>query len=153
MRKQHVVELSETERSELEGIVTKGKAGARIIRRAHTLLLSDKGKTDQVIAALLHIDELTVARTRKQWAESHTLTDKPRQGRQRKLDGKQEALLVALACSEAPEGRTEWTMQLLADKLVAVGVVDSPISDETVRRTLKKTTSSRGSRNNGVLPK
>jgi len=153
MRKQNVVKLSETERTELEGLVTKGKAGARVIRRAHSLLLSDTGKTDKGIAELLHIDELTVARTRKQWVASHTLTDRPRRGRQRKLDGKQAALLVALACSEAPEGRTEWTMQLLADKIVALGVVDSAVSDETVRRTLKKMTSSPGKKSNGVLPK
>ena len=78
MRKQNVVQLSESERPELESVVTKGKAGARLIRRGHTLLLSDEGKTDQDIAKLLHVDELTVRRTRKQWAERHTLTDKPR---------------------------------------------------------------------------
>lgn len=153
MRKQNVVQLSESGRTELESIVTKGKAGARLIRRAHTILLSDDGKTDQDIAKLLHVDELTVARTRKQWGERHSLTDKPRRARGRRLDGKQEAMLVALACSAAPEGRSEWTMQLLADKLMELKVVEEPISDETVRRTLKKTTSSRGSSKNGALRK
>lgn len=153
MRKQNVVELTETERAELEATVTKGKAGARIIRRAHTLLLSDAGKTDHEIANMLHVDELTVANTRKQWAARHTLTDQARRSRGRRLNGKQEAMLVALACSEAPEGRSEWTMQLLADKLVVLGVVEQPISDETVRRTLKKTTLSRGSSKSGVSPK
>lgn len=150
MHKQNVVQLSERERTELESIVTKGKAGARLIRRAHTLLLSADGKTDQAIAKLLHVDELTVARTRKQWGERHSLTDKPRRARGRRLDGKQEAMLVALTCSAAPEGRSEWTMQLLADKLLELKVVEEPISDETVRRTLKKTTSSRGASKNGV---
>ena len=83
-------------------------------------------------------------------AEGHELRDKPRRSRGRRLDGKQEAMLVALACSEAPEGRSEWTMQLLADKLLVLGVVEDAISDETVRRTLKKTTLSRGSSKNGV---
>lgn len=112
--------------------------------------MSDEGKTDQEIAELLHVDELTVAHTRKAWAQRHALNDKPRRSRGRRLDGKQEAMLVALACSEAPEGRQEWTMQLLADKLVVMGVVDTPISDETVRRTLKKTSLSRGSSKSGV---
>jgi transposase len=72
------------------------------------------------------------------------LKEKPRPGNPPKLDGKQEALLVALACSEAPAGRTEWTMQLLADKLVELQIVEGAISDETVRRVLKKRNSNRG---------
>jgi transposase len=68
-----------------------------------------------------------------------SLEDKPRPGRVTKLDGKQEAFLVALACSDAPEGYERWTMQLLADRLIALSVIEEPISDETVRRTLKKT--------------
>lgn len=150
MRKQNVVQLSDSERKELESIVTKGKAGARLIRRAHTLLLSDEGKTDEEIAKVLHVNELTVARTRQMWAERHSLRDKPRRARGRRLDGKQEAMLVALACSESPEGRREWTMQLLADKLLELKLVEVPISDETVRRTLKKTILSLGSSKNGV---
>ncbi len=153
MQKKNVVQLSETEREELERIVTTGKAGARIIRRAHTLLLSDEGRSDREIAHLLHVDELTVVHTRQIWVERHELTDKPRQSRGRRLDGKQEAFLVALACSNAPEGRGEWTMQLLADKLLVLGVVEEAVSDETVRRMLKKTTLSRGSKRSGVLPK
>lgn len=84
----------------------------------------------------------TVERTRKRFVEGgleHALTDLPRPGKARKVDGKQEALLVALACSDPPEGRERWTMQLLAGRLVELGVVDS-ISDETVRVMLKKTT-------------
>ena len=153
MQKKNVVQLRESEWAELESIVTKGKAGARTIRRAHTLLLSSKGKTDREIAGILHIDEMTVAHTRKMWAERHELSDKPRRARRRRLDGKQEALLVALTCSEAPEGRSEWSMQLLADKLLELKVVEEPISDETVRRTLKKTSLSRGSSKNGASPR
>jgi putative transposase len=80
-----------------------------------------------------------------------TLYDKPRLGSKPMLDGKQEALLVALACSQ-PDERESWTMQLLADKLVELKVVDA-ISDETVRRTLKKTTSNRGKRSSGASPR
>jgi transposase len=72
------------------------------------------------------------------------LKEKSRPGKERRLDGKQEALLVALACSDAPEGREHWTMQLLADRLVQLGVVEQAISDETVRRTLKKRISNPG---------
>ena len=85
--------------------------------------------------------------TRKRYCEvglPAALKEKSRPGNPRKLDGKQEALVVALACSEAPEGRSQWTMQLLADKLVELQIVDAPLSDETIRRTLKKTISSRG---------
>src|SRR5258708_36887991 len=140
MQKKNVVQLSESERAELESIVTKGKAGARIIRRAHSLLLSDEGRSDREIANILHVDELTVVHTRQRWAEGHELRDKPRRSRGRRLDGKQEAMLDALACSEAPEGRSEWTMQLLAHKLLVLGVVADAISDETVGRTLNEAT-------------
>jgi transposase len=144
MRKQHIVKLSEGERADLEELVKKGKHGARMIRRAHTLLLSDKGHTDEAIGELLHVTALTVARTREQWVKERRLVDKPRAKRRKRLDGKQEAFLVALTCSEAPEGRAEWSMQLLADKLLELSVIDQPVSDETVRRTLKKTSLSRG---------
>ncbi len=80
------------------------------------------------------------------------MTDKPKPGREKKLDGKQEAFLVALACSDAPDGRESWTMQLLADRIVELNVVDEPISDETVRRTLKKMNCNPGAKNNGVSP-
>jgi transposase len=137
-KKEHVIQLSEIERLELQDIVRKGKQKARVMRRAQTLLWSDAGKTDGEIATLLNIRPLTVAQTRQKWVEEHSLEDKPRPGGKSKLDGKQEAFLVALACSDAPEGYESWTMQLLADKLVELQVIDVPISDETVRLRLKK---------------
>lgn len=137
-KKQHTIRLSEIERMELQDIVRKGKHKARVIRRAQTLLWSDAGKTDSEIAELHGIRPLTVATTRQRWVEGHTLEDKPRPGGKPKLDGKQEAFLVALACSDAPDGYESWTMQLLADKLVELHVIDAPISDETVRLRLKK---------------
>lgn len=144
------VKLSVSERSELEGIVRTGQQKARVRERAQILLWSDAGKSDLEIAGLLHRTPLTIARTRERWATHHTLTDHPKRGRDKRLDGKQEALLVALACSDAPEGRESWTMQLLADKLVELKVIETPISDETVRRTLKKMSLSPGSKSNGV---
>ena len=139
-KKEHIIELSETDRLELDVIVRSGAHKARTIRRAQTLLWSDAGKTDGEIAELQGITPLTVAKTRQRWVEARSLEDKPRPGREKKLDGKQEAFVVALACSDAPDGRESWTMQMLADKLLELQVVDEPISDETVRRTLKKMT-------------
>ena len=139
MRKpNHPIQLSANERAELEGIVRTGQHKARIMRRAQTLLWSDAGMTDVAIAQLLEVTPLTVAKTRQRWVEEKSLEDRPRCGRHKKLDGKQEAFLVALTCSDAPDGREDWPMQLLADRLVELHVIDAPISDETVRRTLKK---------------
>jgi transposase len=138
-RKQHYpIRLSDDERQDLEKMIKKGKHQARLMRRAQMLLWSDQGKSDLEIAALAKVTPLTVAETRRRWVTEHSLADHPRPGGRKKLDGKQEAFLVALACSEAPDGQETWTMQMLADKLVELGVVDQPISDETVRRTLKK---------------
>ncbi len=136
-KKQYVIQLSEIERMELQDIVGKGIHKARVIRRAQMLLWSDAGKIDSEIAELQGIRPLTVAKTRQRWVEECSLEDKPRPGGKPKLDGKQEAFLVALACSDAPDGYESWTMQLLADKLVELHVIDEPISDETVRLRLK----------------
>jgi transposase len=119
---------------------------ARKLTRAHVLLQADAGATDNAIAAALSIGTATVERLRKRFVEEGleaALTERPRPGSQRKLAGKQEAFLIALACSTPPEERQCWTMQLLADKLVELQVVEA-ISDETVRRTLKKTRSNPG---------
>jgi len=141
MPKQYVVELTAEERKELELIVRRGKSSAKQIRRAHTLLMSAEGKSDEAIARLLYVNQATIYNTRKRWASerlNRKLADQPKTGRPRKLNGKQEAYLVALACSDAPEGRNHWTLQLLADKLVELKVIEEPISYETVRDRLKK---------------
>jgi transposase len=98
----------------------------------------------------LNITPLTVATTRQRWVEEKRIADEPKPGRHKKLNGKQEALLVALACSDAPEGRESWTLQLLADKLLELKVIETPISYETVRETLKKTNLSLGTKNKGA---
>lgn len=140
-RKQnHPIQLRDIERIELEAIVRSGEHKARKRRRAQTLLWSDAGRSDQEIAELQGVRPLTVATTRKRWVEEQSLADKARHGRPKILDGKQDAFLVALACSDAPDGREAWTMQLLADKLVELKVIDAAISDETVRLMLKKKT-------------
>lgn len=138
-RAKQPVHLSAEERNELEAMLRGGTYKARELRRAQTLLWSDAGKPDSEIAALLGVTPFTVAQTRKRWVEEHTLTERPRPGAAPKTDAKQDAFLIALACSDAPDGHEHWTMQLLADRWVALGVVTEPISDETVRRRLKKT--------------
>jgi len=142
--------LSETETSQLESVVKRGKHSRREIQRAQMLLWSAEGKPDVEIARLLDVTPLTVATTRQRWASEKRIADAPKPGRHKKLDAKQEAFLVALACSDAPEGRESWTLQLLADKLVELKVIEEPISYETVRETLKKTTLSRGKKSSGV---
>ncbi len=144
--KKYVVDLSEDEKERLEDLTTRGKNGARKIRRAHILLLADEGYIDKEIARPLGAAVTTVERVRKRFVEEGleaALSERPRPGAARKLDGHQEAYLVALACSDPPEGKKRWSMQMLADKLVELEVVDE-VSDETVRRALKKGASSRG---------
>jgi transposase len=146
MAKRYLVDLSDEERATLIGLTRKGKVAARRLKRAQILLAAADGVTDEAIAATVRCSVATVERTRKRlvaggldWAWS----ERPRPGAARKLSGSQEAYLVALACSDPPAGRECWTMQLLADRLVELQVADA-ISDETVRRLLKKTNSSPG---------
>lgn len=141
MEKLYRVELTEAERTELLALVSSGKASARRMRRARTLLLADDGHTDEAIAAVLHIGSATVARTRKRFAQEKlesALSERPRPGGERKLTAKQEAHLVALACSTPPEGKQRWALRALAGRMVELGIVEE-ISYETVRRSLKKT--------------
>jgi transposase len=110
------------------------------------LVLANEGPTDEEIARALDASVSTVERVRKRFVEEGleaALSERPRPGARRKLDGRQEAYLVALASSDPPEGKKYWSMQLLADRLVELEIVEE-ISDETVRRMLKKGTSSRG---------
>lgn len=140
MAKKYVVTLSDDERAQLVAFTKKGRVSARKLTRAHILLQAGAGAADHAIATALHIGRATVERTRKRFVEEGVeaaLSERPRPGGRPKLDGKQAALVVALACSTPPEGRTRWTMQLLANKVIERRVIDA-ISDETVRRTLKK---------------
>ena len=148
----HRLILTAAERGELEQLVSKGKAAARTLTHARILLKADEGVggprwTDDAIAVALDVHRSTVERVRIRCVEEGVAAAlRPRPSPQlhlRKLDGEQEAHLVALACSPPPHGRGRWSMRLLADKLVELEIVDAS-SYETVRRTLKKTSSSRG---------
>jgi transposase len=152
MRKQHVVVLSEGERARLHTLVGQGTAPACALTHARILLKANQGEagpgwTDRAIATALEVHHTTVARVRQQYAAGglDAAVDRkaPEREYRRKLDGEQEARLVALACSAPPEGHKRWTLRLLAQRLVELEVVDE-ISYETVRQALKQTGSSRG---------
>ena len=140
-RAKYVVELSEEERVRLQTLIRRGKASVRMVARARVLLKADEGCTDEAIAAALDVGTATVGRIRKrfvEWGLEQALREQPRPGQRRKLSGKQEAHVVAVACSTPPEGHARWTLRLLAGKVVELGFTPS-ISPETVRQVLKKT--------------
>jgi len=151
--KKYLVTLTPDERDHLTGLLSAGKRSALTLARVRILLKADQADggpawPDDRIAEALDCGVRTVERVRQRFVErglEAALGRKPqdRPSRERKLDGRAEARLIALACSEPPDGRAAWTLQLLADKLVELRVVDS-VCDETVRRVLKKTRSSRG---------
>ena len=152
MMKKYRVGLTEEEQEELKGLVSKGWGAAYKQTHARILLLSDENQVDgamrdEDIAWVLKVGSATVERVRRRCVEEGLEAALGRKQqlkrRKKKLDGQGEAHLVALACSQPPEGRVSWTLQMLADGLVAQEIVDS-ISTETVRRTLKKTNSSLG---------
>jgi transposase len=154
-RKKYLVNLTEAERNELLELTCKGTVRARKMKRAQILLKADAGLKDAEIMAALDVSRPCVERVRKRLVEGglpRALNEDPRPGQQRKLDGKQEARLIAEACSTAPRGHARWTLQLLADRVVALGFAEK-ISRETVRRLLKKTTSSPGSSASGAFPR
>ena len=139
-KKIYIVDLTREERTYLLGFIKSGKHSARKLNRARILLLADEGKADGEIAEALHTGTATVQRTRQRFVEGNlagALNERPRPGGQKKLDEKGEAILETLAHSKPPEGRKRWTLQLLADRLVQLKVVDS-ISYETVRQEVKK---------------
>jgi transposase len=151
----YVVRLSDEERDRLRELVARGRVSATVRQRALILLKADlegPAWTDEQIAEVVQVGLSTVHRIRQRCVEEGlepAIHRKPSPQRQyRKLDGVQEAKLIALACSNPPAGRVCWTMQLLADKLVELEVIDC-IGREAVRMTLKKTRSSRGERSTG----
>jgi transposase len=140
-RKKYVVNLSDDERRELTGLIRKGVVSARKVRRAMILLKADEQATDREVCEAYHVSRPCVERLRKRFVEdglTRALNEDRRPGQKRKLDGRGEAILIATACSQAPEGHARWSLRLLADHLVELGVVES-ISREAVRSTLKKT--------------
>jgi transposase len=151
--KKYLVTLTTEEREQLTALITAGKGAAKKLAHARILLKADQADggpawTDQRIAEALEVSVATVERVRQRFVEegleAALARKKPaRPSRQRKLDGAAEARLIAVACSSPPQGQKRWTMKLLADELVELEVVDA-VSDETVRRAMKKTRSSRG---------
>lgn len=148
MHKKYLVTLTEKERTELISLIKTGKASAKKLTHARIVLATDesdsaaKKKTDSEIGKELHVSAKTVSRIRQQFVveglESCLLRRLHSNFRPRKIDGEQEAHLVALTCSDPPEGRARWTLKLLANQLVELEVIDE-ISSSTVGRTLKKT--------------
>lgn len=149
------VQLSDDERDELKQIISSGRCAARTIRRAHILIKSDAGWTDEAISKALNVSTQAVHTVRKQCVQDgvdRTLRRMP--GRKagsvaKTLDGVAEAHLVALTCSEPPEGHERWTLRLLADRMVVLERVEA-VSHETVRMALKKTNLNRGSSKRGA---
>lgn len=152
MKKKYPVILNEAEREQLKSLIAAGIAPARKLTHARILLKADQspegaGWVDEVVAETVEVSQPTVARVRKQYfeegLEAALNRRAPNREYPRKLDGEQEARLVALACSEPPEGQARWSLRLLADRLVELEVVEEEVSYQTLRRILKKTPSSR----------
>jgi transposase len=147
MKKKYPVILSETERDDLKRLIAAGTAPARKLTHARILLKADEGQegpgwVDEEVAEAVEVSQPTVSRVRKHYFEEGLQAAlnrrPPNREYHRKLDGEQEARLVALACSEPPKGQARWSLRLLADRMVELEVVDD-LSYQTVRRTLKKT--------------
>jgi transposase len=147
MAKRYRVTLTQPERQELQQLISRGKADARKLAHARILLQADEAeggpqRTDEQIASALNVATRTVERVRERFVEQGleaALLPRPsKRVYTRKLDGRQEARLIALACSKPPAGKARWTLRLLAEEMVEMEVVDS-LSHETVRQTLKKT--------------
>ena len=157
MGKRYYVTLTEEERQNLQELIRKGKTQGYRIRHAQILLKLDelpenKGWTQGKIGNAYGASLMTVSHVAKRFVlegMESALGRKEQQNRHRKIDGEVEAHIIAIACSEAPEGQERWTLQLIADKLVHLGVLDS-ISDTAIGNALKKTNLSLGRRNSGV---
>lgn len=152
MKKKYIVTLREVERETLQAMLSRGKAAARKLMHARILLKADAspggpGWSDDAIAEGLEVGRATVERVRREFVEEGLQAAlerrKPRRQYERALDGDGKAHLVALACSQAPQGRSRWTLRLLADRMVELAYVDK-VSKDTVSRVLKKRTLSLG---------
>ena len=151
--KKYIVDLSEAERNELVALTSKGTVRARKMKRAQILLKADLGATDVEIMAALGVSRPCVERVRKRFVAGglpRALNEDPRPGQKCKLDGKQTARLIAETCSTPPRGHVRWTLRLLAERVVSLGLAGN-ISHETVRQVLKKTIASPGAKSNGAF--
>ena len=154
-KKRYIVELTAEEEAELQALTRKGEVRARKMKRALVLLQANTGATDPAIMAAVGVSRPMVERLRKRFVEGgleRALNEDPRPGAKLKLSGAQQARVIAEACSTPPAGQARWTLALLAERVVGLGYAPR-ISRETVRRVLKKTSSSLGSSKNGAFPK
>jgi transposase len=151
--KKYRVDLTAEERQTLLDLIRSGKTAARQVMRARILLKADEGLSDEEVAEAVASSRATIERMRQRFVEESlgALTERPRTGAPPRLTGKGAAHLIAVTCSPAPAGRERWTLRLLADEAVALGLAPS-LSHETVRQLLKKTNSSRGNISNGASP-
>jgi transposase len=153
--KTYTVKLTDGQRDLLNSMLHKGIHSARKLDRIRILLFAEQNKKDKEIAKILDVTEQTVSNIRKRFFHEgleSALSERPRPGAPLKLDDKGEAYAIATACSNPPEGRTCWTMQMIADKLVELKYVDS-ISNDTIRLRLKKKRQNHGFMSNGVSMK
>lgn len=145
MKRKNLVRLKQKEKELLKQLVSKGKERARKLTRCRILLLADEGMKDTRIIEALKVARNTVRQVRSRYIQKGleaSLNEQPRSGAPKKFSGRQKAKITAIACSEPPEGRSRWTLRLIADKIVELEITDS-ISYKTVERILKKTNLSR----------
>jgi transposase len=146
------VKLKAEEEGYLLHLISQGKPSARKVTRARILLKAHQGQKDEYIATALEVSTATVSRTRQKYVEvdlDRAINDQAHAARPKKFNGKQEALIIATACSEVPDGHDHWTVRMLADRAVELELAES-VAPETIRQVLKKTISNPGARNNGV---
>jgi transposase len=139
--KKQTITLNDADKAHLKELISSGNHSARVITRARILLKAHEQLGDEVIAQALDVGIATIGRVRRNYANGGlevALYERPRPGALKKLDPKAEALVIATACSPAPAGHSHWTLRLLADRSVELGLAEE-ISYETIRRTLKKT--------------
>jgi transposase len=154
MAKKYIVTLSDVEQGDLNKLTHKGRVAARRLMRAHILQMAHDNHTDEQIAQVLKTSVATIERVRERFVVGgleFALKEEPRAGAPRLLDGKQVAFLIALACTTPPRGQARWTLEVLANKFIESKVIETAISDETVRRILKKTISSLGYGTSGAF--
>ena len=155
VQEKYEVKLTAEEKGHLRRMIRSGRSSAQVNTRARVLLKIDEGWTAPQVAEAMEVAERTVFRIKRRFAEEgleETLYRRNQINRHRKVDERVEAHLIALACTEAPEGHDHWTLRLLAGKTVELGLVES-LSHETVRLHLKKTRSSRGGSSSGASPR
>jgi transposase len=141
MQKTFTVKLKSKEQKLLKKLISRGTEKARKLKRCHILLMANEQKTDAQITESLHVSMNTVFRIRQRYATNgleSALNEQQRSGQPPKFNGKQQAQITAIACSKAPEGRSRWTLRLLADKVVELDIVNS-IAHKSVGNILKKT--------------